>query len=32
MTSDIGKISGDEFGKYDLFNFHSLFIEDNDGY
>jgi hypothetical protein len=26
------KIAGDAFGKYDLSNFHSFFIEDNYGY
>jgi hypothetical protein len=32
VTRDIDKISGEAFGKYDLFSFHSLFIEDNAGH
>jgi hypothetical protein len=31
VTSDVGKITGNAFGKYDLFNFHYSFIEVNVG-
>jgi hypothetical protein len=27
VTSDVGKIVGDAFGKYDLFNFYSFLLK-----